>query len=607
MSEWFSGPRPGWRVGPDHSPDEYTLVEAVTRGGEGDVWLARRIQPDGRQRGGDWAVKMLLTGHPAVTRHGDDPETLLRTWNDRWYKSHLDSSDLHAVPGVVVPAQIFGGPAPHPPGEAPLDPAGAAPGGERGLYMATRWVEGTDLRRWREAAAPRDLPNVVTEVCRIVDALHDLGRVHGDISPGNIMVGPDGRVSLIDFTFMRFTELSRTTAAITRGFGAPEAAEESTERTDAYSVGAVVYHLLTGQQVPTAASGLPARDAARVAERVLDRHGWSREVADLVTAALSPDPARRPVPLRPWGHRLGALLAAEASQVTCVDVVSDVRDGRITVTGSLLGLAASGPWRPPPDGPRAVARTAAVLDGTGRLVVLALDPQDGLWAAFDGRWQRVTERPVHGRPAVARACDGGVVCVALGPEQVLAFDLSPGETGFRERVLKEGLRTDSAVGPAITRPDGPLVVLYREGPELFAITDGLVEPVLAELRPKAAALGISQWGDVEVLAVDGTTGTLVAVEQLSGGWAPPMTVPCPVPIDDLAVLDHREGRTIAVAGPQGVWVMTTGGPWEPLDARPAERVVLRPTRSWQMQLAALAGGQATCWAEDHTKRWVPQD
>ncbi|MEU8347449.1 protein kinase [Spirillospora sp. NPDC048832] len=600
MSDWYSGPRPGWRVGPDHSPDEYTLVEAVTRGGEGDVWLARRIQPDGRQRGGDWAIKMLLTDHPAVTRNGDDPETLLRKWNDRWYKSHLDSSDLHTIPGIVVPAQTFGGPAPHPPGEAR--------DGERGLYMATPWIEGTDLRRWREAAAPRDLPNVVTEVCRIVDALHDLGRVHGDISPGNIMVGPDGRVSLIDFTFMRFTELSRTTAAITPGFGAPEAADESTVRTDAYAVGAVVYHLLTGQKVPTAPSGLPARDAARAAERVLGRQGWSREVADLVTEALSPDPFRRPVPLRPWAHRLAALLDAEAGRVTCVDVVSDVRDERITVTGSLLGLAASGPWRPPPDGPRAAAHTAAELDGTGRLVVFAVDPQDGLWAAVDGRWHRVTDRPVRGRPAVARASDGGVVCVVLGPDQVLAHDLAAGETGFRERVLKEGLRPDSAVGPVITRPDGPLVALYREGPELFTITDGLVEPVLAEFRPEAAALGISRWGDLEVLAVDGSTGELVAVEQLSGGWAPPMPIPCPVPVGDIAVLDHREGRTIAVAGPRGVWVMTTGGPWEPLDdTRPAERVVLRPTRSWRMQLAALAGGRASCWAEDHTKRWVPQD
>lgn len=600
MAEWYSGARPGWRVGPDNSPDEYTLIEAVTRGGEGDVWLARRIEADGRRRGGDWAIKMLLPGHPALAKEGDDPESLLRTWDERWYKNQLDTSDLHAIPGVVVPAHTFGGPAPHPAG---------GPSGERGLYMASRWVDGSDLRRWRDSAGPGELPNVIAELCRIVDGLHDLGRIHGDISPGNVMVGPDGRVSLIDFTFMRFAELSRTTIALTPGFGAPESREESTMATDAYAVGAIVYYLLTGRKVPTVdRSGLPTRDAPRVVERVLLAHGWSAGVTGLVTAALSPGSAERPVPLLPWGRRLGELIAAEAGRLTCVDVVSDVRDQQVVVAGSLFGTAAAGPWRPAPGGPRAVVDVAAVADGAGRLVLFAVDAPGGLWATVDGHWRRVTDRPVRGRLAAARASDGRAVCVSLGPDEVLAHELAPGRTDFHERILKEGLAADSAVGPATARPDGPVAVLYREGSTLFTIMDGRLERVADGLRPKAAALGFSRWGDMEVLAADGPSGRLVAIEQLSSGWAPPMPVPCPVPVDDLSVLDHREGRTIAVAGAGGVWVITTGGPWTPLEeTRPAERVVLRPTRSWRMQLAALIGGRVSCWVEDHAKAWVPQE
>ncbi|MBG6092111.1 hypothetical protein [Actinomadura viridis] len=75
-------------------------------------------------------------------------------------------------------------------------------------------MDGSDLRRWRDLAGPGELPNVIAELCRIVDGLHDLGRIHGDVSPGNVMVGPYGLVSQIDFTFMRFAELSRTTIAL---------------------------------------------------------------------------------------------------------------------------------------------------------------------------------------------------------------------------------------------------------------------------------------------------------------------------------------------------------------------------------------------------------
>ena len=253
---------------------------------------------------------------------------------------------------------------------------------------------------------------------------------------------------------------------------------------------------------------------------------------------------------------------------------------------------------------------AAVLDGTGRPVVLALDPKDNLWAALDGRWIRVTDRPVHGPPAVARAGDGVVVCVSLGPEQMLVHELGPGEAEFREQVVRDGYRPATAIEDQIAVPDGSLAVLYREGERLSVLrSDGAgAESVTAIVRPRAAVLGVSGSGGLEVLAVDGDTGFLVATEQSPGGWTPPVPVSCPVPVDDLSVLDHREGRTIAVAGSQGVWVMTTGGPWTPLDdARPAERVVLRPTRGWRMQLAALVGGRVACWAEDHAKRWVPQD
>ncbi|WP_131739811.1 protein kinase domain-containing protein [Actinomadura roseirufa] len=589
-------------MGPDHSPDEYTLVEPVTSGGEGDVWRARRLEPDGRPRGGDWAIKMLLPGHPALSRTGRDPNEVLRAWDERWYKNRLDTGDLRAIPGVVVPTETFNGPAPHPAGQKPK---------VRGLYMATSWVRGEDLRHWGGRADHRSLAKVVADLCRIVDGLHDHGRIHGDISPGNVMVGPDGRVSLIDFTFMRFAELSRTTIALTPGYGAPESRDESTMATDAYAVAAVAYFLLTGQKLPTEPhTGLPARNAVEVAVRVLTGRGWSAAATAHIAAGLAPDPAARPVPLAAWGERLGELIVAEATQVGCVDVASDAGNISVMLTGSLLGLTVTGPWQPPPGGPSTVREVTAETDGAGRLVVFVKEKNGLLWGATKDRWHRLTDDPVHGPVVAVRDYTGSVYCYALRDDRMVVHIAGPnGDHWAPVDVCVTGSGSD--IVAATVTPKGWCVVLVRDASGLHYPTrdeqgrEHLVR--VLDFPVAAAAVGTSRWGDLEVLAVDARSGLLMSVEELSGGWAPPEPVPgAPRHAEHLAVLDHREGRTVAVAGRHGLSVATAGR-WSTLTTEPAGPVSLKPTRSWRNQLVAVVGGRAVLWGEDDDKQWVRKE
>jgi serine/threonine protein kinase len=98
------------------------------------------------------------------------------------------------------------------------------------------------------------------QVCEAVAYLHDQAIVHRDLKPSNILVTSDGRVKLLDFGIAKSHTLEgllaspsvpgRPTLAITPGYSSPEQIEgrEVSASTDIYSLGVVLYELLTGRQ-----------------------------------------------------------------------------------------------------------------------------------------------------------------------------------------------------------------------------------------------------------------------------------------------------------------------------------------------------------------------
>jgi len=128
------------------------------------------------------------------------------------------------------------------------------------LFIAMRYIEGTDLRRSMAESGPLEpkaAAQVTVEVAGALDAAHAAGFVHRDVKPANILLtGPPGRGTayLTDFGLTRGlgsaqVELTATGQWIgTLDYVAPEqiAASRIDARTDIYSLGCVLYEMLAG-------------------------------------------------------------------------------------------------------------------------------------------------------------------------------------------------------------------------------------------------------------------------------------------------------------------------------------------------------------------------
>jgi hypothetical protein len=128
-------------------------------------------------------------------------------------------------------------------------------------YFVMELVDGQDLRSLVESWAtdpPADrfdvARSVVIQVARALACVHLRGLVHRDVTPPNIMVLPDGTTKLMDFGVVKESGATDLTAhgelLGTVAYIAPEQinGERIDARTDLYSLGAVLYYLLTGRR-----------------------------------------------------------------------------------------------------------------------------------------------------------------------------------------------------------------------------------------------------------------------------------------------------------------------------------------------------------------------
>ncbi len=129
-------------------------------------------------------------------------------------------------------------------------------GEEGGInYIAMEYIEGGSLQR-RLTGKPLDLSTAISIVSQIGSALayaHKRGIIHRDVKPSNILLTEEGRALLSDFGIARVSEyggITRTGTLIgTPEYMSPEQAEgeEVDHRSDIYSLGIVLYQMLTGR------------------------------------------------------------------------------------------------------------------------------------------------------------------------------------------------------------------------------------------------------------------------------------------------------------------------------------------------------------------------
>jgi len=135
-------------------------------------------------------------------------------------------------------------------------------------FLVMELVTGQDFAQKLEQEGHLDERVVLRMALDVADglsALHREGLVHGDIKPGNIVLDRDGNAKLVDFGLAGMTRRDSSGALVgTPNYIAPELLRgaEDTHRSDLYSLGATLYHLLSGR-IPhdgeTAADVLKAR------------------------------------------------------------------------------------------------------------------------------------------------------------------------------------------------------------------------------------------------------------------------------------------------------------------------------------------------------------
>lgn len=200
--------------------DRYAIERAIARGGMAEVFVARDQQLDR-----EVAVKILFP------EFAIDPNFVERFRREAQHAAMLNHPNIVGVYDY---------------------------GRERGTYyIVMEYVEGESLRdvlRARGRLAPMQAARITAEIAAGLDFAHRHGTVHRDIKPGNVLITPSGQVKVADFGIAAnpadaASGLTQTGAVIgTATYFSPEQAQgyQVDGRSDVYSLGVVLYEMLTG-------------------------------------------------------------------------------------------------------------------------------------------------------------------------------------------------------------------------------------------------------------------------------------------------------------------------------------------------------------------------
>ncbi|WP_330298716.1 protein kinase domain-containing protein [Streptomyces sp. NBC_00503] len=279
-------------IGPDAAADRYRLLRSIGRGGEAVLYLAE--------------IELAGGSEPVVVKVLDSKTTITPDVFDRISQKWNEQAELLRFvhrPGVVGVREHFEGPPIHRPGES-----GTLTG--RALVLVMNHVDGLDLRDWRAertlatAAERREVMRTLEQLADVLDWLHSgkatpSGRqvIHGDLSPGNVMVDAHGQATLVDFGLSKLTADHQTAEVwFTPGYAAPEVFDgKRTPGADRYAFGAIAYFLLSGESPPSTPD-LLAQALVRLPQfAVLDAEQRAR-----IASIYASDPLKRPVNLAGW-------------------------------------------------------------------------------------------------------------------------------------------------------------------------------------------------------------------------------------------------------------------------------------------------------------------
>jgi serine/threonine protein kinase len=264
LSPGYRGVPPGTRLN-----GIYEIDEMIGAGGMGEIYKSHEIQT-----GAAVAIKMLL---PDMAEN----EAALALFR-------REAAALHNLPhDAIVRYFLF-----------TVEPVLQRP------YLSMEFVDGRSLSDILEQG-PLTFEALVKLMRRIASGLqaaHERGIIHRDVSPDNILVplGDVTRAKIIDFGIARSTQLGDKTI-IGSGFAgkanyvSPEQVglfgNEVTAKSDIYSLGLLLFYALTGHKLDMGGSQFELVEKRR---RVPDLGGVDLRIRPLLEQMLQPDPANRP-------------------------------------------------------------------------------------------------------------------------------------------------------------------------------------------------------------------------------------------------------------------------------------------------------------------------
>ena len=172
-------------------------------------------------------------------------------------------------------------------------------------FISMEFVEGVDLRALIQETKkfpPEEAVQITEQICRALEATHNVGVIHRDLKPQNIMRDATGRILLMDFGLARTVEgdgMTQTGALVgTIEYMSPEQAlaKNLDQRSDLFSAGLIFYELLTGQ-MPFHADSAVASLIRRTQERAIPISDHDATIpaalSNIVSKCLERDPALR--------------------------------------------------------------------------------------------------------------------------------------------------------------------------------------------------------------------------------------------------------------------------------------------------------------------------
>jgi len=190
-------------------------------------------------------------------------------------------------------------------------------------FIVFEHVEGETLKRHIRERGRLPIGESVAyaiEIARALGVAHAHHIVHRDVKPQNVLIGPDGRARVTDFGIARTLDEDGLTAdgrvLGTTDYVAPEQAvgHDVTGRSDLYSLGIVLYEMLTGE-VPYRGDNQVAVAMAHVREPMPDVRASRPEVSAALAAVLDRATAKEPGDR----HRDAAELVAELEDVLALE------------------------------------------------------------------------------------------------------------------------------------------------------------------------------------------------------------------------------------------------------------------------------------------------